>query len=399
MPLNPYFRMRNAFNIPDDTTGGFDSGPMQNAFSSLDQTPDDYGFNQRMMQRAMTPAFSNYQVDTPNDINQRQSQLKQYEQGPSTSAYLDYANANKAPNRDDFQPSKMRTFLAALAGGTVGWNNPAAGIKIGADVRDNPYNQARDDYEAKLKSLHDAAQIESQNKNYEAMSGYRNYGAETGGFRQAETARSNRAKEGIASNWNLARVDQFGKTNAQKEAELNETKSYHGITTKETGRHNVAEEGIGNRNAASGEVRARAATTGAAAASKNADTNAAREGVYSRDVDSRIDDRKNKPRVGTKGPSPAEIDKATKAAAAQLRANNSEEYGDFADKYGNATPPTGFFGGATSNPKFKKFNDDVKALSEQMLKQKYPGYTHSKPTAPAVAAPANSDAVDGSVDY
>jgi len=408
MPLNPYWGMQNVFgnglgssgNFDYDTPGGFDDNPMRSAFSGLDQTPDDYGFNQRLARRAMTPAFSNYNVESPAEINRRQNSLRQYEEGPATKAYIDYANQG-APNREDYKPSKWATALATLAGGATGYRNPAAGIKTAMDIRSHGYDTAASDYQDKLKAMHDAASIESQNENYAALSGYRNFGAETGALRQGETARSNQVKEGQSGAWNLARIDQFGKTNAQKTAELSEKQREFGITSTERERNNRATNKIGETNAGANVTRAGAAVTGAAAAATNADTNAKREKDYGRDVDSKISDRINNPKGGSKnkGPSPAEIDKATKAAAAQLRANNSEEYGDFADKYGNATPPTGFFGGATTNPKFKKFNDDVKALSEQMLKQKYPGYTHTRPIAPPAAAPANPDAVDGSVDY
>jgi hypothetical protein len=392
--------MRNVFgsglgssgNFDYEDPGGFNDNPLKRAFSGLDETPDDSGFNQRMMRRAMTPAFSDYSVDSPDEINRRQSSLRQYETGPATKAYLDYAG--QAPSRDDYQPGKMRSLMAALVGGATGYKNPAGGMKVAEDIRDDPYNEAYGDYSNKLKAMHDAATIESQNENYAALSGYRNYGAETGGMRQAETARSNQAKEGIASNWNLARVDQFGKTNAQKVSDAQEKKREFGITSSEKGRHDIETEKTGNRNAASGEVRAGASVTSANAAAVNATTGQAREKTYESDVQGKNEARKN-PKTTNKGPSPAEINNAMKSAAAQLRAENPDKYGDLADKYGNMTPATGFFGGAKATPASTEFVNAVKARHQEILRQKYPNYNIGGTTAPA----ASSDKVDGTVDY
>jgi hypothetical protein len=68
------------------------------------------------------------------------------------------------PTEDQYRPSKKRRVGAALAGFGVGLTNPIAGIKIGQDIADEPYNRAVSDWTRKGKPLALAANQEQKGK-------------------------------------------------------------------------------------------------------------------------------------------------------------------------------------------------------------------------------------------
>jgi hypothetical protein len=68
------------------------------------------------------------------------------------------------PTEDQYRPSKKRRVGAALAGFGVGLTNPIAGIKIGQDIADEPYNKAVSDWTRKGKPLALAANQEQKGK-------------------------------------------------------------------------------------------------------------------------------------------------------------------------------------------------------------------------------------------
>jgi hypothetical protein len=354
-------------------SSGWDFNPMKRAFG-LDPFIDSSGINRTQVGKDLGGSFSNYNVKSPYELNLQQDELDRFKPGPALQHYIDYSG--QTPKREDYQPSGWAKLVATMAGASSGYKDPAAGIKNALAVREEPYRRATSDYEARLKDMHDAAALESQAENYEAMSGYRNYGAVTGRFRANAQARSADERNALNRDWNLARVDQFGKTNAQKAAELGETVRSHGVTEKETGRHNVAGEKIGQTNAATGQ-------TVAATGQK-------RETAYEADVTgknkARADAAKGK---GAKGPSPAEIDKARNTAASEIATTEPDKYGSFTDKFGHTIPPAGWLGGRTSNPTYQEFITRREKRAKEILSEKYP----------SAGISTSSGGVDQVVDY
>jgi hypothetical protein len=349
---------------------GWDTNPMRRVFGSgSDNGPwiDDSGFNRSKMKEALGGAFSNYDVQSPYELNRRDSELDKFKPGPALQRYIDYSD--EMPNRADYQPGKWGSFIAALAGGAEGYKNPSAGVKTALAMREEPYRRASTDYESKLKAMHDAAQLESQAENYEALSGYRNYGAMTGRGRLDETIRNNQERNAMNRSWNLSKIDMFGKN-------LEEKKREFGITSSETGRHNIEGE-------KTDRTRAGAAVTSAGAAVTNAATNQAREKAYETDVTSKVEDRKNKPKAGAKGPSASEFNTADAQAATEVARENAGRWGNFVDKYGHTVPPTGWLGGRTSNPEFAAFLIAQKKRRDEIINQSHPNWVISGSSTPA----------------
>jgi hypothetical protein len=339
---------------------------------------DDSGFNRTKMRDALGGAFSNYDVKSPYELNlqDRNNELEKFKPGPALQRYIDYSN--QMPNREDYEPNKWGKFVAALAGGAAGYKNPAAGIKIASDIRDDPYNEASADYQAKLKAMHDAAAQESQAENFEALSGYRNYGAMTGRGRLDETIRNNQERNAMNRSWNLSKIDMFGKN-------LDEKKREFGITSTETGRHNIEGE-------KTDKTRAGAAVTSAGAAVTNAATGQAREKAYEADVTGKNIARTNAVKgKGAKGPSPSEINKARQTAAAEIATTEPDKFGSFTDKYGNTIPPSGWLGGRTTNPTYQDFITRREKRAKEILSQKYP--------SAGISTSPSAQGVDQTVDY
>ena len=81
--------------------------------------------------------------------------------GPAQDSYRNFISTGM-PDRSDYEPTKMRKFLAALGGGAAGYRNPERGIRLAEDIRDDPYNKAVQDFQFKAKNLENAAQEERQ---------------------------------------------------------------------------------------------------------------------------------------------------------------------------------------------------------------------------------------------
>lgn len=71
------------------------------------------------------------------------------------------------PNREDpqYQNSKFRTVLNAIAGGLAGIGNPQRGFEVGRELRDSKYNTAMGDFQNKMKAIEPVAKAEESNAN------------------------------------------------------------------------------------------------------------------------------------------------------------------------------------------------------------------------------------------
>lgn len=57
-----------------------------------------------------------------------------------------------APNRADYQPSKLTRLGAILSGAAAGFRNPAQGVALAHSIISNPYDTAEADYESQVKN-------------------------------------------------------------------------------------------------------------------------------------------------------------------------------------------------------------------------------------------------------
>jgi len=138
-------------------------------------TPNQGVVNQPPVMQQNTPFVQNDVNNIANGINEQPNNLASIFQ-PQHSAQDAYSQQlGMMPSRDDFQPSKTRQFLSALAtlgsarptgqagGASIGFDgNIAEGMKTGDIVRNKPYYDALGDWNQKLKPLGDLAEIEGR---------------------------------------------------------------------------------------------------------------------------------------------------------------------------------------------------------------------------------------------
>jgi hypothetical protein len=381
MGWNPLSGFQNIFGggssyarQPDDygtDYSGYNTSPMKKAFTENEPWVTGEGYNKSAIGRGLQDSFANYDVKSPYEINQHQDELDKFKPGPALQSYLDYSD--EMPNRADYQPGKWGSFVAALAGGAEGYKSPAQGVKTALAMREEPYRRATTDYEARLKDMHDAAQLESQAENYEAMSGYRNYGAVTGRYRAA--AQQATADERMQMNraWNLARMGDMTERQKMEKDKFDQGKYQFGVTSGETHRHDVATEGIGNRNATTAEGSLRDREKGTR--------------IQGANVESQIDERANKPKPSlpteSRGPSPSEFDSADRQASQEVARQNPGRFGNFIDKNGNAVPPHGWMTGAPySNPAYDEFLAAQKRRRDEIIHMSHPDWVIYDPASP-----------------
>jgi len=381
MAWNPLSGFQNIFGEgssfarqPDDygtDFSGWDTSPMRRAFTENEPWVDSSGYNRTKLQKGLQGSFANYDVKSPYEINTSSDELDKFKPGPALQRYLDYSD--EMPNRADYQPGKWGSFIAALAGGAEGYKNPGAGVKTALAMREEPYRRATTDYEAKLKAMHDAAAQESQAENFEALSGYRNYGAVTGRYRAAAQAATADERNQMNRAWNLARTSDMTARQIMDQKKFDENQRQFGITSSETGRHNLVGEGYQGRNTKVNEGRLT--------------DEQKRTRIQGANVESQIEDRARKPPPATpiesRGPSSSEYNTADQQAATEVARMNPDEWGDFVDSYGHTKPPRGWLGGAESNPAYSAFLTALKRRRDEIIHQSHPNWTIYDPSSPS----------------
>jgi len=88
-------------------------------------------------------------------------------EGPVMSNYRQFLEGG-APNREDFKPSKMDRFGAALSGVSAGAQGKG-GYEAARGQLDRPYNMAMEDYASKAGLLEKGASVESERFNRERL--------------------------------------------------------------------------------------------------------------------------------------------------------------------------------------------------------------------------------------
>lgn len=100
------------------------------------------------------------QAENPDDTYMRRFKEMTDTSGPAQDEYRKFIDT--MPQREDYRPGKMRSFAAALAGGAAGFKDPGKGIAIAEHLRDQPYENAIQDFSIKAKGKQEAAQEERQ---------------------------------------------------------------------------------------------------------------------------------------------------------------------------------------------------------------------------------------------
>lgn len=86
--------------------------------------------------------------------------------GPAQSAYTDFLNKGY-PKEDDYKPSGWRRAAAIVAAGLGGYANVPNSVQTAKSILDDPYNKAKEQYQAEGTRLNQAANEEdrqSENK-------------------------------------------------------------------------------------------------------------------------------------------------------------------------------------------------------------------------------------------
>lgn len=91
---------------------------------------------------------------------------------PAQEAFSKYVT--EQPNRDQYQPSKLRRILAGAGGFSAGWQQgPQAGIGLAQGIIDTPYHQALENWKLGLAPRQHAAQIEATMSGQQFTNAYR----------------------------------------------------------------------------------------------------------------------------------------------------------------------------------------------------------------------------------
>lgn len=343
-------RFRNIFSTnPDDRLGSTKKlFPVQTGMSN--PTPESDGTGN--IARA-----SKLLMDTYN------------EPSPNTERYNQYLESQ--PSEADYNPSKKRRLGAALLGGALGaTGNPQAGISVGTNIVDAPFEDALSDWERKRLPLQNAATSEnvSRTQKINALKDY--ITSEHASQREAESDANVKADNKRADNALMETI-------ADRQAREAETKAEHtrqetnrvadnaraDIAFQEIKRHNKQTEDIASRNASISEARANAYKSSV-------------EGLNA------YRDHLKEQLKGLKGDSPAAQKTAEEYAHTNvfLKPGNSQKYGDFIsqDDKGRLliTPPSkGFF---SSDEEFNRqlslysgLQNEIKAEKERILRENH----------------------------
>lgn len=167
---------------------------------------------------------------------------------PKTEAADDYSqHLEQTPTMEENSPSIWRRIAAGLAGGLTGINNPAAGMQIGEQIVNDPYNRALSEHSLRTKPLEHRAKLE-QEANDAA------YDFEKDMATREETARFHDMNNERWEEDREQRRSQAETVAAQKDAEL-------GFREAELNRRKQADQMMANwrnRTAKTGEQRANA---------------------------------------------------------------------------------------------------------------------------------------------
>ena len=182
MPFDTsFFRMNNIFS-PDTNIGDYGSEQGVDDLVYRKKKLDPYGSSdiygqgessiagnvRERLSSAFAPtarmqpdtSYQPAQSENPDDIYMRRFKEMTDTSGPAQEEYRKFIDT--MPQREDYQPGKMRSFAAALAGGAAGFKDPGKGIAIAEHLRDQPYESAIQDFSLKAKGKQEAAQEERQ---------------------------------------------------------------------------------------------------------------------------------------------------------------------------------------------------------------------------------------------